>query len=60
MHDAKCPCGGRIIPYLDIRDGLCHCEICGRGFNIAEFWACFIVSEPKKKLQWDTFDTGKF
>jgi len=50
MHDAKCPCGGRIIPYLDIRDGLCHCEICGRGFNIAEFWACFIVSEPKKKL----------
>lgn len=38
LKDAYCDCGGRIIPYMDIRDGKAHCEDCGKGYTLQEFW----------------------
>lgn len=45
MKNAYCVtlgCDGRIIPYIDMRDGKCHCEKCGRAYTIQEFWIIFL------------------
>jgi hypothetical protein len=38
MKDVYCNCGGRIIPYMDMRDSKVHCEDCDKGYTIQEFW----------------------
>ena len=46
MMNAYCPaCGGRIIPYMDMRDGKAHCGKCDVAYTIQEFWEILLKTK---------------
>lgn len=50
MNHVYCEfCGGKIIPYIDARDGKCHCESCNNSYSIQEYWKRFLPYASSKK-----------